>query len=563
MKSINNYVIFLIMLFSISSCEEKSFLEEKSLDFYSTENMYVTLPHFQMAVNSLYDQVRKMYWRGKEQRMRDGYYCSTDFAFIAPPWPDGVWNNYEAYVCPTENGVNSLWECLYKQIQNANAIIGRINMPNELSDDKKPFIKGQALFFRAFAYRHLANVYGGVPLVVEEVKVPRRDFVRASRDDVYNQCKIDLVEAISLLPDITEVKDGQISKQAAQHLLTEVYISLKMYPEAISTATNVINHNAMRLMTERFGSRKDELGDVYWDLFRTDNQNRSTYGNTESLWVLQYDWQNTSSPIATVRPRFWIPWYQAVKVVGKSAPSVVAFTDLTDTKCARGIGVYQPTSYFYYELWGDEFHNDIRNSVYNITRDFKIDNPEAEGFGEWLVADGWIRPADTIRRWYPFLMKVGPVGNFPDEAYKRDETGAILLTALGDRRMANYSEGYKDEYVFRLAETYLLRAEACLGNNEKDKAANDINVVRARANATPVDASAVDIDYILDERLRELYVEEIRNMTLMRVGKMVERVRKYNNVVNFRIGDHQNLLPIPFYEIEKNVYGNMEQNAGY
>lgn len=50
----------------------------------------------------------------------------------------------------------------------------------------------------------------------------------------------------------------------------------------------------MALMTNRFGSRLNEAGDVYWDLFRLNNQNRGS-GNKESLWVLQYDYLNPGS----------------------------------------------------------------------------------------------------------------------------------------------------------------------------------------------------------------------------------------------------------------------------
>ena len=53
-------------------------------------------------------------------------------------------------------------------------------------------------------------------------------------------------------------------------------------------------------------------------------------------------------------------------------------------------------------------------------------------------------------------------------------------------------------------------------------AAADINVVRTRANATPVVAGDVNMDLILDERARELYMEEFRLSTLMRTGKLIE-----------------------------------------
>jgi hypothetical protein len=122
---------------------------------------------------------------------------------------------------------------------------------------------------------------------------------------------------------------------------------------------------------------------------------------------------------------------------------------------------------------------------------------------------------------------------------------------------------YRDQYAIRLAETYLLRAEAHLGNGDPASAADDINVVRNRAQAPPVSAGDVDIDYILNERARELYMEENRLATLMRLGKYVERVREHNGPLSGTIEDHNDLWPIPTTEIEKNLEAELEQNPGY
>ena len=116
--------------------------------------------------------------------------------------------------------------------------------------------------------------------------------------------------------------------------------------------------------------------------------------------------------------------------------------------------------------------------------------------------------------------------------------------------------------MYRLAGTYLLRAEAYYWNNEPGKAKEDLNKVRQRANAPAISESDVSLDFILDEQLRELYFEDFRVPTLCRLGKMVERSRKYNQF-GMNVGDQQNLFPIPYSEIEKNIFGTMEQNPGY
>jgi len=125
---------------------------------------------------------------------------------------------------------------------------------------------------------------------------------------------------------------------------------------------------------------------------------------------------------------------------------------------------------------------------------------------------------------------------------------------------------HTDFYVMRLAETYLLRAEAYLGLGDQDLAAADINVVRSRANAHPVLPEDVDLDYILDERVRELYAEEMRMVTLLRTGKLIERTRKYNDnplMPGANIQDYNNLWPIPQQQLDLNRDNQWAQNPGY
>ncbi len=86
-------------------------------------------------------------------------------------------------------------------------------------------------------------------------------------------------------------EDGRIEQGAANHLLAEVYISLEDYEAAVASATAVIDSPRYQLMTERFGNYTDTPGDVYADLFKDENQNRSTTTNTETIWALQFEFQ--------------------------------------------------------------------------------------------------------------------------------------------------------------------------------------------------------------------------------------------------------------------------------
>jgi len=95
----------------------------------------------------------------------------------------------------------------------------------------------------------------------------------------------------------------------------------------------------------------------------------------------------------------------------------------------------------------------------------------------------------------------------------------------------------------------------------KINAAKDINVLRERANATPVNPA--DVDYLLDERARELVAEEPRRLTLARMHELVERVKRYNKVSAPSIQEFHNLWPIPQSEIDANINSELTQNPGY
>ena len=222
-------------------------------------------------------------------------------------------------------------------------------------------------------------------------------------------------------------------------------------------------------------------------------------------------------------------------------------------------------------IWGTDGTNDNRNAPYLIVRDFKISNPDAAGYGEWLVADGHLDEQWELRHFYPFIMKFSRLHDLPDAVYATNTDGSIKTDSLGnkilgyvgnasDQLIANCS--FKDEYLYRLAGTYLLRAEAYIKNNQLDLALADINALRTRANATPAELSEINLDYLMDEQLRELYFEDYRYVTLARMNKYVERTRKYNPM-GYNVADHNGLYPIPFSEIERNVTGNIEQNPGY
>src|SRR5690606_14552439 len=146
-----------------------------------------------------------------------------------------------------------------------------------------------ACFFRAYTHNFLANTFGSVPVVEEIFTGPKTDFVKNTRQEVYESARRDLEFASKWLPETVPAdKEGRIVKAAADHLLTEVYISLGEYDKAIEAASRIIESGLYELVTERFGSAVGSSGDYYSDIFKPGNQNRSS-GNKETIWVWQFE----------------------------------------------------------------------------------------------------------------------------------------------------------------------------------------------------------------------------------------------------------------------------------
>ncbi|MEZ5107158.1 MAG: RagB/SusD family nutrient uptake outer membrane protein [Draconibacterium sp.] len=528
-------VLFIVLFFL--SCDQ-DILDEIPLDSLSSDNVLTSPEGFQNYLVALSRAARE------EMTMDDKSYVmnciGTDIASAA-----GVehvfFKDYTTYLTPALNFTETVWDWAYMEmIMPANTVIGYAEK-EELSgiwnsEQERNAVIAEARFYRAYTYNLLANTYGGVPLVTEFYSEPNVNFERASRQETYELAKKDLEFASEWLPETVE-DEGRIVKAAANHLLSEVYISLGEYDNAIESASKVIDSGKYQLMTSRFGINRNGPGDVYSDLFQDGNQNRSS-GNLETIYVWQieeYTVGGSGTYSGNSHIRQWGPFLVKIK-----APDGIPI--LASDSLNRGVGACRGSNYLLYDIWKDNWDNDIRNSAYNMRRNFYYNNPKSAYYGQEVekrtVAE------DTLRNMY---------------AYPRKIEGKAWLGDISSGRTS------KDIIVYRLAETYLLRAEAYFRNGMLDEAATDINVVRDRAHATPVDAVNVTLDYILDERARELMVEEPRRRTLIRMGKLVERVRKYNllEITRTSIKDYHEFYPIPQSAIDANFGAELGQNPGY
>ena len=583
-------ILSMFAAFLLTGCNEDKFLEEKPLDFNSASNSYETAADYDAAITELYFLTREEFYTTYDR--------TTDLSKFADMWitADPLKSNVVADLSPSGAMAKFYWDENYKLIAQANTVIGRLPNSSKLTDDEKKVYEAKARFFRALAYRTLVLLYGDVPLQLEEVSSPKTDYVRESKDKVKAQVVEDLEFAAANLPEINTVKDGEISKPAANMLLAEMYLATGDNDKAINAASAVINNPNLALMEKRFGSQAKEDGDVFYDLFRPNNQNRAS-GNTEGIWVIQFETNiegggnNTShhfwDPGSFWGERFFAPQVDKFQLIKPDGTRLQLFDwPIGDMTGGRGIGTHYATNHLYNEIWADDF-DDIRNSEYNWPRRFKIhrtnvldDNPELkaampDGYFDLentVLPDGWSMEtgfaggvAATTQLPNRFMCgystKMTTPFHHPDAQYENKKTYKLAGTG---------GKTFTDQYFFRLAEAYLLRAEAYVNKGDKNKAADDINELHKRANAKPCTADQMNLDYILDERLRELTCEEKRRLTLSRVGKLAERIKKYNpyfsaaySADNKDYDAHFDLLPIPLSAIQANKDAKLEQNPGY
>ena len=555
-----------VMLFQ-AGCKEDEFLNELPLDFYSPENSFITEGNFNAALTDLYARVRAI------QSVDGGAslyseVLGTDVAYNAR-LDQARLGSYAVAITPQGEIPRQHWIRWYKIISNANTIVSRLGT-STLTDAQKKLIGGEARLFRAYAYHKLVHLYGAVPLILDEVSTPRTNFTRAPKDDVLKQIIVDATDAAASLPGVDVARDGKLNKAVANHLLAETYIASKDYDKAILAATEVIEKSNLRLMIDRFGSLRTQPGDVFYDLFRVGNQNRKA-GNMEAIWVIQYE-LDVIGGVLTSSGGNLNNLERAVAPAGFTISDASGRAALLDNAPAstlnsggRGVSFVRPSDYWTYDIWGldpkkdnrklDATVTDIRTSPVNIVRDFIYTNPASTSFvGKSLIdfpAPNWV---SASWRWYPYPSKVTTPGQHP-VGVVQDAAKLTLKATAGPT--------FRDMYQIRLPETILLRAEAHLLKGNTAQAAADINMVRNRAKAKPVIPAEVTLDYILDERARELIFEEDRRVTLSRMGKLVERVKKYNPLNAPNIQPFHALFPIPFSEIEANKDAKLEQNPGY
>lgn len=487
---------------------------------------------------------------------------------------------------PTQaTAITNQWGIMYQYINDANGVIQYASTASGIAAARVTQIIAEAKVLRAQYYFLLVQHWGDVPLMLTFVSAPTKDITRAPLASVYTSIIADLTDAVNTIANtnaqsLATNTTGRVSKAAALHLLAKVYLT-----RATSTAKQSDDYaNAAKYAKQLI-------------------DNQSTYGaglETDPARVYAVGNENGKEVLMNVQFNYDATFSQ---------------TDGNNYTAANVANFLYRSRYDYLPNMVRDIPNG-RPFARFCTTPYLLDNYIATG-----ESGRTLRTTDTrYNKWFTTVWYVNSPGNnggsktatVGDTAawYPGRELTAAELTRIAARPKGAFfvvtPSHYTTEYypvmnkwddplrtstnapsgrpviVYRLAETYLIAAEAnyYLGNSAQ--AATYINVVRERAAAAgktaamDITASQVTLDFILDERSRELGGEQMRWFDLVRTGQLLTRVKKYvpaqvsrtnpsgtyGSAAAANIQPYHVLRPIPQQEVDR-TSGKIVQNPGY
>jgi hypothetical protein len=584
-------MIIMTLFISLFGCNDDKFLRENPSTFYTTENIYSTSEQVDQVLVSIYSYLRDLRINpGESAWIFDLKGKGTDMYDVANIRKGSTFSDYSS-INPNHTTFKEVYAAWYTVISRANMAVYAASLPQITwaSETEKAYVVGQARFFRAYAYMNLAELFGGVPIVTEIATAPRYDYARATRLETYRYAIEEMEAIINDIPETT-VSGGRLIRGAVQHYLCELYLAMgtqlneegkagdaqSAFTNSVRYADMVIDGGLYSLMNTRFGTRREDdsfsldirpggsaAADVvdticfqtnhYWDLFQDGNINYQD-GNKECVWAIQIDYdayraEDTKSKLNYSR------------AFGPILRDVVTewIAGMLEDIGGRGISQINLTMYARDGIYEGKFGEDIRNSDAVFRRRFKGNVPGSPYYLKDIPWEAMYNKAEDENTNMLNRSSIYPISC-------KIFTDRYLGLDAGENR----SNLFRDDYYIRLSETILLRAEAKQRNGDKTGAAADINLLRARAQATYM-VTAGDMDdafnMILDERARELIYEENRWNTLLRMGSTiaVDRIRKYAfwPETAATLTFNYNLWPIPQSVIDVNKDIPLEQNPGW
>ncbi|MCG8311275.1 MAG: RagB/SusD family nutrient uptake outer membrane protein [Cytophagales bacterium] len=444
--------------------------------------------------------------------------CTTEEAIVS--WDDQTIKNFHWHTwAPNDVFNEAVYSRIYFSIALANDFLRNID-GSAMDDNSKKLFRAEARFLRAFAYWVGIDMYGNIPLIDENASLSDLPD-QSDRATLFAYVESELKELETLMAEPRANENGRVDRVSAWMLLAKLYLNAEVYIQADRYA------DAMTYIEKVIGSGY-ALDPVYEDIFKADN-----YKSSEIIFPLKYDGIYSQSHGTTF-------------IVHASSGGGL------DVAGIRGVGGTGWGGYRAVKELPEKFGID--------ENDFTSENPlpefpDSRALFYFHTNDAWVWSIDNVNN---FTEGIG--------IYKYSN-----LNSDGSQ-----AENYNADFVsidfpmFRLADAFLMYAEAFIrgGGGNQANAIKYINDLRERAygdDRANINADDLTLDFILEERGRELYWECQRRTDLIRFGKYSSDSYVWEWKGNVKEGagfdSHRALFPIPAAQLAANP--KLVQNDGY
>ena len=567
------YIFALAASLAFTACSD--FLEQDNKSNVPTEEFYNTANGFASLTNSAYSSLRTIYSAQPQL-----FVAGTDL--YADGKSQGVVMGQ--YTFTTDEGIiKDFYDRCYKGIQLANSVIAY----GETTEDNAQRLQyiDEARYLRAWWYFQLVQQFGPVALNTEMFESAVMSHERTDLATVY-QFIIDeftyLASADSHLLERASSGVGRANKRAAAFYAAKAYLTrgwldgtdYEAQEASIAQATDF--DNAVTYARQAINGELPALS--IEEAFDVNNEE-----NDELFWSVQYSSSAVENPVddgSYQQSQFGAYQGGSEKPRNKAIDGNFAPSLRLQQMYTRGDGRLEQTFMLeFHEAYFDWYTNPTSKILYYYApawatdediAAWRADDPngiKTETIVSKTVAEGGIAPSNG----QPASYKDRRTQDFGNAAIKKFDD--YTETSIANR---STTCSMHDVVLARLGEAYLIAAEAYYKKGDMKQAAEMINNLRQRPGtiksgyetAMHVDAADITIDFILDERARELAGEYVRWTDLKRTHKLIEYVTEYNeagvelSALTGPDGKYKILRPIPQAAIDLNQ-AHVEQNPGY
>lgn len=625
MKNIFKSLIYIVSLSIVVSCHDDLNQSPIDPDSFTEENVFASVNEARGALAKLYASLALTGQNGPAGSpdiadIDEGFSqfsrmlfnlneITTDHAVVG--WGDpGLPDLHGMYWSSSNDFTEAMYYRLAQAVSFSNSFIKNAS---ELSGDEVSAFIAEARFLRAYAYYNLLDLYGNVPLTTEiSTELP----TQSNRTELFEFIESELIAIQSILPSSNEY--GRVDNVAAHALLSRLYLNAEVwtgqnrYADCVTYSQNVINSGYTLNMNDANGN-----GSAYDELFLADNDVNGA--QNEFIFTLNFDGMQSQTYGGTtflvhaaiggsMNPgNFgvnggWGGLRTTKNLVNQFAVDIDAINSALGTQSDWGlvgsatpngwngpdVEMYQTGSQefsIYVELGSGElkfrFNEDWGNNFGDNGDDGTL---EAGGANIAISAGTYFIVMDLSSGTYsisPFSsdkrgMFYSDGQNLEIESIPPFEDGFAVTKWTNIDSNGNQGSDSSGNFVdtdiplIRLAEVYLNYAEATLrgGGGDTNTAVSLINQIRERgfgSSSGTISSGDMTLDFILDERSRELYWEGLRRTDLIRYNRFTNSSYlwpfKGNEATGVGVDDYRNLFPLPANVVAIN--SNLTQNEGY